>query len=616
MSEEKHIAVIGRGESILAPQPNETLKEVSDEEAANSVEKEAESLELLKESAGLIFPKIKLSSWDPENEKQWDAIGSAIARRNLIASIPNLTCAFGVWLVWSVIATKIQKMHDEDPNVYPFEDWGSPTGSEYKATLFLLPATAGLSGGTMRIPNSFLTQVAGGRNVVYSTSVLLCLPMIMAGIALSNPDCSFVLLLIAAMLSGAGGGAFASSMSNISFYYPKRLQGYSLGMNGGLGNLGVSITQLLAPIFMSNGFFKDPISPAGIAGWPNNAGWLWFPICAFSSILAFFWMSNQPNHGSKSQLISHLNFYWMEGMGFVASGIGVLTLVYTRDAKILDNPAGQVLHKFILVILCLVLEHLFIWFITPKKAKVRVHKQVEIFKDKHTYVMTWLYIMCFGSFIGYSGSFPKLIVDLFGYINGDGCLVGNDFTPDESMDDCLARGGEFMEDYEYTNPNAPSSAKFAWLGAFVGSLIRPIGGVMADKYGGAKVTMVAIVFCTAAAFAQGILVKKTRELEKPEENFGWFLFLFLILFLTTGTMNGTTFRTIGVLFPPEQSGPVLGWSSAVASYGAFIIPVMFGIALKAGKPETTFYCLGGYYVSCGILNVWYYLRPGCEKPGV
>lgn len=130
MSEEKHIAVIGRGESILAP----------DEEAANSAEKEAESIELLKESAGLMFPKIKLSSWDPENEKQWDAIGSAIARRNLIASIPNLTCAFGVWLVWSVIATKIQKMHDEDPNVYPFEDWGSPTGSEVSVGLFWSPA--------------------------------------------------------------------------------------------------------------------------------------------------------------------------------------------------------------------------------------------------------------------------------------------------------------------------------------------------------------------------------------------------------------------------------------------------------------------------------------------
>ena len=106
------------------------------------------------------------------------------------------------------------------------------------------------------------------------------------------------------------------------------------------------------------------------------------------------------------------------------------------------------------------------------------------------------------------------------------------------------------------------------------------------------------------------------QLDNPEKNYGWFIFLFLNLFLCTGFMNGTTFRTIGVLFPPEEAGPVLGWSSAIASYGAFIIPTMFGIALKAGAPEVTFYGLGGYYVSCAVLNFWYYLRPGCEKPGV
>jgi len=98
-------------------------------------------------------------------------------------------------------------------------------GKDYRATLFLLPGVAGLSGGTLRIPNAFLTQVAGGRNVVYSTSILLCIPMIIAGVVLSDSDCPFNALIACALLSGVGGGAFASSMSNISFYYPKRLQG-------------------------------------------------------------------------------------------------------------------------------------------------------------------------------------------------------------------------------------------------------------------------------------------------------------------------------------------------------------------------------------------------------
>ena len=250
----------------------------------------------------------------------------------------------------------------------------------------------------------------------------------------------------------------------------------------------------------------------------------------------------------------------MEGVGFLAAFIGVITLITTRKSPMLRTPAGQVFHKFLLVLLAAVAEHLFIWFITPKKAKARVHKQVVIFKDKHTYIMTWLYIMCFGSFIGYSGSFPKLIQDLFGYV--DGCLTDGEFTSGGNMDVCVAGGGEWQLDYP--NPNAPNGDKVAWLGAAVGSLIRPIGGVMADKFGGAKMTMIAIVWCTAAAFAQGVLVTKTRELDRPEDNYGWFIFLFLNLFLTTGFMNGTTFRTIGVLFPPEQSGPVLGWSSAIA----------------------------------------------------
>eukprot|EP00537_Pseudo-nitzschia_pungens_P004755 CAMPEP_0172376936 /NCGR_PEP_ID=MMETSP1060-20121228/68645_1 /TAXON_ID=37318 /ORGANISM="Pseudo-nitzschia pungens, Strain cf. cingulata" /LENGTH=615 /DNA_ID=CAMNT_0013104601 /DNA_START=62 /DNA_END=1909 /DNA_ORIENTATION=+ len=610
--EPKQTPVIGRGESIITKQV--PAADVENENSEEVAKREEEEIAGIKKSQGWKFPQVKLSAWDPENETQWEAVGQYIAKRNLLASIPNLTCGFGVWLVWSVIATKIQKMHDADPTVYPFEDWGSPEGKQYRSVLFLLPGVAGLSGGTLRIPNSFLTQVSGGRNVVYSTSLLLCIPMIIAAISLSTPNANFNTLLAAALLSGVGGGAFASSMSNISFYYPKRLQGMALGYNGGIGNLGVSISQLLAPIFMS--FGGAPVSPAGVNGWPANAGWLWFPLCAASSILAFFFMSNQPHHGEKNNLASLVNYYWMECVGFLASFIGVITLVMTRESKLVTgNPGGQVVHKFLLVLLTLTCEHVFM-LASPKKARDRVMKQAVIFKRKHNYIMTWLYIMCFGSFIGYSGSFPKLIVDLFGYLKGDGCVINQLFTLGGDQETCKANGGIYEVDYEYPNPDAPNGAKVAWLGAFVGSLIRPVGGIMADKYGGAKMTMVAIVWCTIAAFAQGFLVQKSKDLANPTKNYGWFIFLFLNLFLCTGFMNGTTFRTIGVLFPPEEAGTVLGWSSAIASYGAFIIPTMFSIALLADAPQITFYGLGGYYITCGILNFWYYLRPGCEKPGV
>jgi NNP family nitrate/nitrite transporter-like MFS transporter len=81
-------------------------------------------------------------------------------------------------------------------------------------------------------------------------------------------------------------------------------------------------------------------------------------------------------------------------------------------------------------------------------------------------------------------------------------------------------------------------------------------------------------------------------------------------------MTGTTFRTIGVLFDKELAGPVLGWSSAIASFGAFIIPSMFNVALSAGAAQYVMYGLAVFYASCGVINYWYYVAPGCEKPGV
>ena len=134
--------------------------------------------------------------------------------------------------------------------------------------------------------------------------------------------------------------------------------------------------------------------------------------------------------------------------------------------------------------------------------------------------------------------------------------------------------------------------------------------------GGAKVTQILIVWCTVATICLGVVIHKTAQLEKPENNFGLFVFLFLNVFFCLGAMNGTTFRTIGVLFDYKLAGPALGWSSAIASYGAFVIPAMFAVAISAGKPEATLYGMACYYFFCGCLNFYYYTRPGAERPGV
>jgi nitrate/nitrite transporter NarK len=226
--------------------------------------------------------------------------------------------------------------------------------SQYNAILFLLPGVAGLSGATLRIPNSFLTQTSGGRNCVYSSSLLLCVPMVIAAIVLSDTDCPFNTLLACATLSGVGGGAFASSISNINFFYPKRLQGTALGFNGGFGNLGVSVSQLIAPVVMSTAYGKSSIVPSGIAGWPANAGFFWFPICGFSAFLAYFLMNNHPAHGEKSNFTNLINCKQNTCMNELSSSLRItptqnyffaLLSITAKNLSLLDGRSGLFSHR-------------------------------------------------------------------------------------------------------------------------------------------------------------------------------------------------------------------------------------------------------------------------------
>jgi MFS transporter, NNP family, nitrate/nitrite transporter len=511
--------------------------------------------------------------------------------------------------------------------LYSFPDWGSPTGTSYRYLLSTLPEVAGISGAILRICNSFLTPFSGGRTAVYSNSVLLMLPMIMASAGLANPDVPFIFLVAMAVLSGVGGGAFSSSMSNMSSLYPKTQQGFSLGFNGGLGNLGVSASQLLLPLVMSWSAGAEPMSDL-TGGWPQHAGWFWWPICLVSAIGGFFWMSNNPNHGNHPQhqntrmlccssetFWNHVYFYWTIFTGLVSATVATVVLFYTREMEWAKTPAGQVALRFVLVIFAVVLEHVVLWTSSAQVVKRSIREQGRIFKDKHTYIMTILYIMCFGSFIGLSGAFPKLIQELFGYIELDGCVNDGVFYAHGTLQHCLASGGVW-ETREVMNPNAPDVFRYAWLGPCVGSLIRPIGGILADRYGGANVTMLLIIWCIIATLCTGILIQKIYADPSPEPLFGWFVFMFINLFFTVGAMNGTTFGTIGALFEKDLAGTVLGWSGAIAAFGAYFLPSMFQVAMKYELSQIVLYGMAGFYFLCGILNYYYYCRPGCERPGV
>jgi NNP family nitrate/nitrite transporter-like MFS transporter len=545
-------------------------------------------------------PSSRLSYWNPEDEQFWKEKGRSVAIRNLLVSIPNLLCGFAVWLYWGMVAKFIQQLHFADETLFNFtfmNDGNAHGGDAYRALLFTLPAVAGLAGATLRVPNSFMIAICGGRNVKFMTTTLLLLPAIGAGIALQNPDTPFLIFIILSALAGVGGGAFASSMSNISFFFPKKMQGLSLGLNAGIGNLGVSVMQFLLPWIITFGAFGsmggDGYHIPGTGGgevviWVQNAGLVWIPILAFFAVAAFLLMDNLPQHKCGPTPVAVAKYLWLTVLGFLGASVAIALLIV---------PWGgfpELLKIFILLPVAVIVTLAAMRFLTPAETKDGLVHQFSIFRNKHNWIMTWLYTMTFGSFIGYANAFPKLIDDVFGVIRVD--PAGNPLA--ESI----------------VNPGAPLSSSYIWIGAGVGALLRPVGGWLSDKLGGARVTHWDTIVMIGATIGAGWFVSLASRSPNPEQYFIPFLLLFILLFATTGIGNGSTFRMVPMIFSKEMAGPVLGWTSAIAAYGAFLIPKIFATQIKAGTPETALYGFALYYLSCLVVNWWFYARKGAETP--
>ncbi len=455
-----------------------------------------------------------LTEWNPEDKTFWAAKGKRIATRNLWISIPALLLAFAVWMVWSVVVINLPAL-----------------GFAYSTNeLFWLAALPGLSGATLRIFYSFMVPIFGGRRWTAISTASLLLPALWIGFAVQNPDTPYTVMLILALLCGFGGGNFASSMANISFFYPQAQKGAALGMNAGLGNLGVSTVQFLVPLVITAGVFGalggDPqILVKGESTrevWLQNAGFIWVPFILIVTIAAWF------------------------GMNDIAS------------------------------------------------AKASFREQAIIFKRKHNWLMCILYTGTFGSFIGYSAALPLLIKTEFPAID---------------------------------------PVRFAFLGPLIGALIRPVGGWLADKLGGARVTL--WNFVAMAVAVVGVLYFLPGE--TGEGSFVGFLLMFLVLFATTGIGNGSTFRMIPVIFMTEherasagdgesaliharraaqkESAAVLGFTSAIAAYGAFFIPKSFGTSIAlTGGADAALFGFVVFYAICVALTWWYYARRQAEIP--
>ncbi len=520
--------------------------------------------------------------WEVEDDAFWESEGRSVAYRNLWVSIPNLLCGFAVWMYWGMVVKTMQQLHfaNHDLFNFTFRNGGQPYDEAgYRALMFMLPAIAGLAGATLRIPNSFMIAICGGRNVKFMTTILLMIPAAAAGLALRDPTTHFTTFIVLAALSGVGGGAFASSMSNISFFFPKRQQGLALGLNAGLGNLGVSAMQFAIPWVITFGLFGsiggDPqgfmVNGQAQRLWIQNAALVWVPLMAVLAILAWLLMNNLPQHVCGSTPVAIGRYLWLQGIGFLGTAVGIMLLVFLRF------PGPELVRIFIVLFATVVVTLVGMKFLTPRTIQEPLNRQFAIFNNKHNWIMTWLYVMTFGSFIGYSNAFPKLIDDVF-----------------------------------VTATNGLVTSRYIWIGAAVGAIARPFGGWLADQFGGARVTQWDTWIMIVSTIMASYIVSLAGASETPERYFIPFLLTFIVLFATTGIGNGSTFRMIPIIFSKEQAGPVLGWTSAIAAYGAFLIPTIFATQIEAGTPEYALYGFALYYASCLLLNWWYYARKNAE----
>ena len=173
----------------------------------------------------------------------------------------------------------------------------------------------------------------------------------------------------------------------------------------------------------------------------------------------------------------------------------------------------------------------------PPDIAADIKKQFSVFGNKHTWIMSVIYTMTFGSFIGFAFAFGLLIDDIFGTL----------------------KNGE-------VNPDAPSPAIYAPPGPLIGALVRPLGGWLSDCVGsGSRVTAASTLLQVVTTALVAIFVLKAQGAENPTDLFVPFYIAFMFLFIATGIGNGSTFRSVAYIFSKEQTGPVLGLTSAIVS---------------------------------------------------
>jgi NNP family nitrate/nitrite transporter-like MFS transporter len=378
--------------------------------------------------------------------------------------------------------------------------------------LFWLAAMPGLAGGTLRLVHMFLTPMFGTRHVVSLSTLSLLLPLLGWFFAVQDLSTPYWVLLALAFLAGLGGGNFSSFMPSTSLFFPKRLQGTALAIQAGIGNLGVSVVQFVTP---------------------------WIIGFALAGSAAFM---------GESQTLTRA---------------GVESQVWLQNAPAVMVPFVAVFG----ITAWLMLKSV------PVKANFA--QQFDIFRSRHTWSMTSLYIMTFGVFSGLAATFPLLIREVYGGFEG-----------------------------------APDPLAWAFWGPLVGSIARVGAGPLSDRLGGARVTQwsgVGMVICA-------ILVATTTQ-PTSLDGFGGFVAAMLALFFFAGVGNASTFKQMPMLFEPRQAGGVIGFTAAIAAYGPFMLGMLFAWAFSSMESATPiFHGLAVFFAFNVALNWWMYARKGAASP--
>jgi len=437
-----------------------------------------------------------IDDWRPEDPVFWAKTGKAIARRNLIFSVFAEHIGFSVWMLWSIVVVQMTALSNPAAPGHAAHAAASGWALSASQALCLVAVPSGV-GAFLRLPYTFAVPIFGGRNWTTISASLLLIPCLLLAWVVEHPDVPFALLVAIAATAGFGGGNFASSMANISFFYPEKDKGWALGLNAAGGNIGVAVVQKIIP----------PIVVVGGGAALSRAGLFYVPLAVVAALSAFLFMNN------------------------------------LTEAKADVKPVWQSL------------RHLDTW------------------------IMSLLYIGTFGSFIGYSAAFPTLLKTVFD--RGDIAL------------------------------------NWAFLGAGIGSVIRPLGGRLADRIGGARITAASFVMLAAGA---SLALWSVSAKDLP-----MFFASFMFLFVATGIGNGSTYRMISRIFKIKgelaggdhdtmvdmrrQAAGALGVISSVGAFGGFVVPLAYAWSkshLGGIEPALRFYA--GFFLALLVVTWCRYLR--------